>query len=204
MTNQQEKVKSTECAGPQAAVSTAMGSMRDIENIAFKNLLLNSILALSTGFGLFLLIRVQQHVEFWSLSLLLLGIALVTIEDLLSWIRWQVNVEKCLKSEPQPGFWMKLDSSKGRVKAEIGSLNYPDRTIWQCDVFLIKTQSQQKNGMVNTPVEGADLKAYMQKDTSFPVAIETDNALLVVKPPARLSMILIENIEHWIGAIFRK
>ena len=179
--------------------------IKQIDDLVFKHLFVNSLLAISGAASLLTLVHLHEQLNWWSLAVLAIAIWLVACEDLLSWIRWQLNVEKCLKAKPDYGFWIDISRSRGKVKARVGSLNCPDKPIWLCHVFALETpgtmtfNSEQANetpddfSLKNPEAEKA--RVYMYADTPLPSAIETENMLYLVKPPPRLSMLLIEIFE---------
>lgn len=192
---------------PSALTITAL---KDIDEIVYKNMFVNSLLILFAAAVLFALIRSQEQLNLWSLSLFCTAIFLVAVDDLISWVRWQLNVEKCLKQAPAPGFWIQPLLLDGRKKADVGSVNYPDRPIWRCEIFQIKspegavaekTGGNQVDGQEAAGEPLADpgkfpARVYMHADGPLPVAVEAEGMLFVVKPPARISLILLDLCEH--------
>jgi hypothetical protein len=275
---------------------------RAIDDIVFKNMIFNSTVALLAGGAVYGIIRIQTEFNYWSCLLLAASVLLVAGEDFFNWLFWQLTVEKALKQEPLPGFWMRLLCVRGKLKADLGSNNYADKPIWRCDIYFIQdncvkaactalpTQlqdplpalekgmsaavekstsavaeksrstgveqdtssvveksssagvgqdtssvvepeptgvdgfpedtslrsagangmpeaaSQTATGASGPPEDPQKLKVsvYMRTDSPFPVAMQTDETLFVIKPPPRISMLVIEFIEDYLERNFGK
>jgi hypothetical protein len=190
--------------------------VQEIDNITFKNLLVNSLMGIIAGAGLLLLVLRQEQSNWWSLALFLVALILMSGDDLFAWFSWQLKLERSLKQTPANGFWLQLIEGKGRLKAEIGSLNYPERPIWRCQVFQIQTgrkpaaalsatsevMPSSEDDCLSADPPRIQAKVYMHTEIPVPAAIETEEVFFLVKPQQRISMVVIEFIEHCLRRIF--
>lgn len=174
---------------------------RQIDNITFKHLMINSVLALAAALFIYAIFEQQQQFTWWSLCILASCIGIVAIDDILSWMRWQAMVERALARGSSGGYWAVLAASEHVIRAEIGNEIYPDRILWHCDLLSLE------NLDAGMPTERREAFVYMHPDGPVPIAIEVDSTLLLLKPTVKgMSLSLLDsiaNIETYIRGFVR-
>jgi hypothetical protein len=164
---------------------------REIDNITFKHLMINSVIALAAAVFIYAVFDQQQQFSWWSLCILATCVGIVSIDDILSWMRWQSMIERALAKGSEDGYWAVIAASDQVIRAEIGNEIYPDRILWHCDLMSIR---QLDDGM---PTERRKALVFMHPDGPVPIALEVDNTLLLLKPTVKgMSMSLVDSCAY--------
>lgn len=166
-------------------------TVSEIDNITFKHLMINSVIALAAAVFIYAVFEQQQQFSWWSLCILATCVGIVAIDDILSWMRWQSMVERALEKGSSGGYWALVGASEHGIKAEIGNEIYPDRILWQCELMSIKPRYG------SFAMERQDALVYMHPDGPVPIALEVDNTLLLLKPTVKgMSLSLMDSCAY--------
>lgn len=168
--------------------------MRDIDETVYWHLTINTVLAVMTGLFIFYIFANEQQLNWWSLCLLAAFVFVIAIEDMLRWVRWQLVLERSLKCQPREGFWVEISEAENQMKAEIGNNNYPDRSLWQCDLLP---------GRISENCQRLEVSVYLHPDGVVPVAFETAKQVVLLKPAVKgMSLSLLEFFSSCLNKLF--
>lgn len=199
MTESPESTESQDSSGSELALDVARrATFKEVDDISFKHLAINSILALLSMLVVLYIFFKDEQTNWWSLCLLFACITVVALDDILRWIKWQVVIERALQHEPSTGFWVEVSESERQVKAEIGSDIYPERSLWQVEILPRTVHSEL------SLIRSAAC-VHMHPDAQIPVAVKTESDILLLKPAVKgMSLSLLDFFSGFINKLFPK